>query len=157
MDNPKDDESRSFIMRHLFAAENIQLMIDAEFTHGRYGIVNFTFMPDGLAIMSYSCLGKYRVDWFDVLTAEKAQEKIDELQCIQAALVQSKDGKLRCSRCGTVIQPYHTCSTCGWSWKTWLDVKLAPIRAERQKQEQEKSSTEDTLNSICFNFSEEEE
>jgi uncharacterized C2H2 Zn-finger protein len=81
-------------------------------------------------------------------------EKKDELKCVQTALSESKDGSLRCSRCGTVIDPYQDCPRCGKTWKYWLKERLKPILDERRQKEQAEIIATGDTSKICFDFSE---
>lgn len=83
-------------------------------------------------------------------------ERKNELECIQTALTESRDGSLRCSRCGTVIDPCQDCPRCGKTWKYWLRERLEPILEERRQKEQAEIVATGDTSKMYFDFSEEE-
>lgn len=70
------------------------------------------------------------------MTEEEARQESDELHCIQQALQNAGDHKLRCSRCGTELKPRQDCPECQKTWTAWLKEAMKPLIEERQRQKE---------------------
>jgi hypothetical protein len=156
LQNPEDEEAYRAIMAQFSTPDDVQRLIDSELIDGSGDATNFTFLPNELVVKTIGSSGNFRICDMQVLTAEKAQAEMDELACIQAAMFNSKDGSLRCSRCGTVIDPYQDCPKCGKTWKYWLEEKLEPLLKERQQRKLAEIVATGDTSKMCFDLSESE-
>lgn len=134
-DNLEDEEAYRAVVSQFSTVQGVQRLIDAEYIDGSGNAINFTFLPNGLVLKTYGSSGNFRIDSIFVLTEEKARESMDELYCIQTALLNSPPDGLHCSRCRQLIYPYQDCPNCRKTWKQWLEEMMVPIREERRKRE----------------------
>lgn len=66
----------------------------------------------------------------------------EKTTCIQRALANHNDGRVRCLRCREILDLNQDCPRCGRSWDSWLRMWVWILREERKKEEDQRKEEE---------------